>query len=49
MGTRVILDDKELFALRGMDLVGKVEDLCLKSVPVTDLQKLSEAFSIDLK
>ena len=49
MGTRVILDDKELAALRGMDLVGKVENLGLKSVPVTNHQKLSEAFSIDLK
>ena len=49
MGTRIILGDEELSALRGMNLVGKVEDLGLKSVPVTNLQQLSEAFSIDLK
>ena len=49
MRTRVILDDKELSALRGLDLVGKLEDLGIKSVPVTNIQQLSEAFSIDLK
>ena len=49
MGTRIILGDEELSALRGMDLVEKVENLGLKSVPVTNLQQLSEAFSIDLK
>ena len=46
---RVILDEKDRSALRRMDLVGKVGNLGLKCVPVADLQKLSEAFSIDLK
>ena len=49
MRARVILNDKELSALRGLDLVGKLEDLGIKSVPVTNIQQLSDAFSIDLK
>ena len=49
MGTRVLLDDKELSALKNMNLLRKVEKLGLNSVPVTNIQQLSEAFLIDLK